>query len=148
MRKQRKHKVLPVGCGRGRSSAGMFRTPPGRTEIPVFVDLDQEKTGSIADLLPAQLPVISNHRGGLPLCGSALQAPPRHLHGSATGVCLMISGEKKKTPEGGAPFLFGLRRKQFRPPENGPEEILRGLRVIWALYDAEEKGTLADLRGI
>jgi hypothetical protein len=34
-----------------------------------------------------------------------------------------------------------------RPNTDGPESI-QGLRVIWRLYDAEEKGIVADLRGL
>ena len=33
-------------------------------------------------------------------------------------------------------------------PETSPEESLAGLEVIWKLYEAEDAGTLADLRGI
>ena len=35
-----------------------------------------------------------------------------------------------------------------RVPATGPEESLQGLRVIWKLYEAEEQGKLADLRGL
>ena len=35
-----------------------------------------------------------------------------------------------------------------KTPDTTPEDSLEGLRVIWKLYEAEEKGGLADLRGI
>ena len=33
-------------------------------------------------------------------------------------------------------------------PETTPEESLAGLKVIWKLYEAEERNALADLRGM
>ncbi len=38
--------------------------------------------------------------------------------------------------------------EQKKKPEISAKLAIRSLRVIWALYDAENKGTLADLRGI
>jgi len=38
--------------------------------------------------------------------------------------------------------------EQGRKPETGAEGSLQGLRVIWGLYEAEQKGVIADLRGL
>ena len=35
-----------------------------------------------------------------------------------------------------------------RRPETTPEDSLEGLRVIWKLYEAEEQGKIADLKGL
>jgi predicted dehydrogenase len=43
--------------------------------------------------------------------------------------------------------FFECVRTGKRPNTDGPESI-QGLRVIWRLYDAEEKGIVADLRGL
>ena len=37
---------------------------------------------------------------------------------------------------------------QRKKPEIGAAESLRSLRAIWRLYDAEERGIVADLRGL
>ena len=33
-------------------------------------------------------------------------------------------------------------------PLTNPVDSLEGLRVIWRLYEAEQRGTVADLRGL
>ena len=38
--------------------------------------------------------------------------------------------------------------EQRRTPEISAAASLRSLRVIWKLYEAEERGVVADLRGI
>lgn len=59
---------------------------------------------------------------------------------------LLEAGNNKHTENEMAHFLDCIESGD-KPLTDGPGS-LQGLRVIWRLYEAEEKGTMADLRGL
>jgi predicted dehydrogenase len=65
-----------------------------------------------------------------------------HVNGQET--VLMESGEVKPMIRQMSHFLDCI--EDDTQPLTDPVSSLEGLRVIWKLYEAEEKGTLADLR--
>jgi predicted dehydrogenase len=61
-------------------------------------------------------------------------------------LCRQTGRSGKAVVEQMAGFLDCIEKKQ--PPEISARASLRSLQVIWRLYEAEEKGLVADLRGI
>ena len=56
------------------------------------------------------------------------------------------SGAGKHTENEMAHFLDCIERGQT--PQTDGEAGLQSLRVIWRLYEAEQRGVVADLRGL
>ena len=69
-----------------------------------------------------------------------------HRHGKEPEVLLQGEGGGKHTDRETAHFLDCVERNE-RPLTDGPRS-LQSLRVIWRLYEAEEHGVVADLRGL
>ncbi|MBQ9859571.1 MAG: Gfo/Idh/MocA family oxidoreductase [Clostridia bacterium] len=58
-----------------------------------------------------------------------------------------LGGQVTKATEFEISHFVDCVRNNKTPLTNGPS-ALQGLRVIWALYDAEKQGKMADLRGL
>ena len=74
---------------------------------------------------------------------------PEHVPGQAVTseeTVLMEFPKAKPTAEEMAHFIDCI--ETGKTPETTPEDSLQGLRVIWKLYEAEDAGRLADLRGL
>ncbi len=71
----------------------------------------------------------------------------RLLAHDADGEHLIMEAEKGKHTENEMAHFLDCIETGAEPFTNAPDS-LQGLRVIWRLYEAEEKGTLADLRGL
>jgi len=67
------------------------------------------------------------------------------LHQGRDETILMESPTDKRTADEMSHFLDCIETGQR--PITSARESLQGLRVIWRLYEAEEKGAVADLRG-
>ena len=84
-----RHKIMLIGCGgMARAHAMKFQSLSDRMEVAALVDIDREKAGRLAELLPERPPVFTDYRDGLPLCDAVLQALPHHLHCPVTVDCL------------------------------------------------------------
>jgi predicted dehydrogenase len=68
------------------------------------------------------------------------------IRGSDEKVLFTAEGNSKNVENEMAHFLDCIERNE-RPQTDGPSS-LQGLRVIWRLYEAEEKRVVADLRGL
>ena len=74
---------------------------------------------------------------------------PEHIPGKAISsqeTVLMTGENAKPTALEMAHFIDCI--ESGRRPETNPEDSLTGLRVIWKLYEAEDQGKIADLRGL
>ena len=78
--------------------------------------------------------MIFNHAPG------AFSAPEE------TETVLMSAPSAKPTSAEMAHFIDCI--ETGKTPETTPEDSLKGLKVIWELYAAEEEHRLADLRGL
>ena len=76
----------------------------------------------------------------LALAGEPVESPDQAVIYRQTGDRGKAVGEQMET------FLDCIEQK--KKPEISAEASLRSLQVIWKLYEAEEKGAVADLRGI
>lgn len=76
----------------------------------------------------------------------ALEGEEAKISPSETVLYTVGKGEGKHVAEQLDAFLQCI--EQGKKPEISATLAIRSLRTIWALYDAEDQGTLADLRGI
>lgn len=68
-----------------------------------------------------------------------------HLHGPDETL-LATHGTKKNVMGELVEFFDAI--DEARAPHTDAEQSIQGLQVIWAMYEAERTGTMADLRGI
>ncbi len=84
-----KHKLALIGCGgMARSHVSRFEELMDRLEITAVVDIDIERAKAVAELLPNDPVVSTDHRDALKVCDAVLLALPHHLHCEYTIDCL------------------------------------------------------------
>ncbi len=76
-----KHKIALIGCGgMAKAHAGRFEELQDRLEVTAVVDIDIERAKAVAELLPNDPVVSTDHRDAFPVCDAALLVLPHHLH--------------------------------------------------------------------
>lgn len=84
-----KHRLALIGCGgMARSHVSRFEELMDRLEVTAVVDTDIERARAVAELLPNDPVISTDHRDALKVCDVVLLALPHHLHCEYTVACL------------------------------------------------------------
>lgn len=76
-----KHKIALVGCGgMAKSHVSRFEELLNRMEVTAVVDTDIERARAVAELLPNDPIISTDHRDAYPVCEAVLLALPHQLH--------------------------------------------------------------------